>query len=113
MKSICPRLFGRADEIPFAPSKGFVNGNKVGAGDLLDEAGLGKPLFISAAFELNHGGQGIHLIGNAAYHGIFRKFVHKFQKGSQPWFHKQNAALFPQYALHFRERLLQVFRQSG
>src|SRR5260370_1838108 len=38
--------------------------------------------------------------------------MHKFQKGSQPRFHKHGAAVFPQYALHLRKSLSQIFRQS-
>ncbi len=83
------------------------------AGNVLDEFGLAEPLLVGAAFELNHGGQRIHLVRNAAREGIFGNLVHKFQKGSQPRFHKHGAAVRSQHALHFGKSLIEVVRQGG
>src|SRR5216684_6570793 len=55
-----------ADEVPLAPGKRFVDRDKVCAGNFPDEVGLAEPLFIGAAFELNHGGQRVHLVREAA-----------------------------------------------
>src|SRR5216684_6798167 len=60
-----------ADEIPLAPGERFVHRQKMSAGNVLDEFGLAEPLLVGAAFELNHGGQRIHLVRNAAREGIF------------------------------------------
>ena len=59
-----------ADEIPLAPGERFVQRQKMSAGNVLDEFGLAEPLVVGAAFELNHGGQRIHLVRNAARQGI-------------------------------------------
>jgi len=62
---------GSADEVPLAPSERFVGQDEVGAGSFLDKSGLGQPLIVGAAFELNHGGQRVHLVREAAGEGNF------------------------------------------
>ncbi len=95
------RVLSRStDEIPFAPGERLVHGHQVSAGNFLDELGLAQPLVVGAAFELNHGGERIHTVRQAACQRIFQGPVHQFQKWSQPWFHENDAAVFPQNALY-------------
>ncbi len=68
--SIRKDLAGSAYEFPFAPGDRFVDGDEVNAGDFLDEIGLAEPLVVGAAFELNHGGEGVHFIRKAPRNGI-------------------------------------------
>ena len=93
-------LAGSTDEIPFAPGEGFVHGDEVGAGGFLDEFGLAEPLFVSAAFELNHGGEGVHAVGKAAGKRILGNGVHESQKRSHPGFDNSNAAVVSTDALY-------------
>ena len=99
--SIRAVLAGSADEIPFAPGERFVHWNEVGAGGFLDERGLAEPLLVGAAFEVNHGGKGVHAVGKAAGERIFRNGVHESQERSQPRFDENNAAVVPQDTVHF------------
>src|SRR6267143_5596489 len=79
---------GVADEIPFAPFEGFVDGCEMGPRYLSNQVGPGEPLLVGSALELNHGRERIHLVRKAARQRIFRDPVHKFQKWGQPRFHK-------------------------
>jgi hypothetical protein len=104
---------GSADEIPFAPSERFVHGNEMGVGNFLDERGLGEPLLVGAALEMNHGGECVHPVGKAAGERIFRDGVHESQEGSQPRFDEKDAAVISQDALHFCESLIEIIWKSG
>ncbi len=84
----------------------------MGVGNFLDERGLGEPLLVGAAFEMNHGGERVHPVGKAAGEAIFRDGMYQSQKGSQPGLDEEDAAVISQDALHFCESLLKIFRQS-
>jgi len=60
-----------ADEIPFAPGERFVDGCEMSMGNFPDEFGLREPLVVSAALEMNHGGESVQLIREPAGEGIF------------------------------------------
>ena len=106
------RLFWSADEIPLAPGERFVDWHEVSAGHFSNQFGLPEPLFVGAAFELNHDGKSVDAIRNAPGHGVFREGVHKFQKGSKPRFDNHRAAVFTQHAVHLRKSLVEIVWQS-
>ena len=85
----------------------------MGADNFLDEFGLADPLFVSAAFVLGHGGEGVHLVRKTANDRKFGNEMDESQEGGAPWLYKHDAAAGPKYALHFRKSLIEIFRQSG
>jgi hypothetical protein len=102
-----------AYEIPLAPFERFVNRKEMFSRQSDDQIWLGEPLFIGAAFELDHGGEGIHAVRKAARQGIFRNRVDEPQKGSQPGFDENDAAFFSEHTLHFRKCFLEIFGKRG
>src|ERR1700730_4312846 len=60
---------GKADEIPFAPFERFMDGGEMSVRQLSNQIGLGEPLLVGAAFEMDHGGERIHLVRKAEGQG--------------------------------------------
>lgn len=104
---------GMANEAPFAPFERFMNGSEMRVSKFSNQVWLSEPLVVGAAFELDHGGEGVEFVRKAARDGDFGNGVDEFQKRSEPRLDKNDAAVFSEDAPHFGECLFQVFGQGG
>ena len=112
-ETIARRLAGSADEIPFAPSEGFVLRREIGMRELGDHLRLREPLLVGAALVMGHHRESIELLPEPARQPIFGDPVSEGQKGSTPRFDDHYAAARAKDAAHLGKGLLEIVGQIG